>query len=230
MATKSYRITISFDEKQEQDIIRWLNDLAENRRLGEILSSLVRKAFDENTTSDISAARQQFFEEVDDRLKAQAGKIDEIYSMCEDLYGLVRMNRAMELKNRTDGLMLAHFILQRQQQKLAQALGTGDHLYESERLLREQEKADKVFEYIAEVYGGILNEIKPMLVQKIEIPVEDEPVQKEVPPAAEEDYDFFDDDDDEIIELVQPPPKQTSPVIHEMDAETAAMFLDMMDD
>lgn len=174
---RTFRVTISFDESKEKDIINQLEGLADTRKLGGLLSNLIRAAYDRNspgiqgienmTTSTLSPARQQFFSQLIQEVKEQDKKIDAIYSMCEDLYGLARVNKAVGLEGKAENLMLSQFILQRQQSRLKDLLGESNSIrvYESEKLLKEKEKADKVWEYIAGVYEGMITELKPMLYQ-----------------------------------------------------------------
>ena len=242
MSVRSFRVSVSFDAEREQDVIAWLESLADSKKLGEILANMVRAAFDgdKNTfkgmnTSMLSPLRQQFFHGVECRLKEQDCKIDQIYSMCEDMYMLAKLNKAMGLESRTENLMLASFILQRQQSRLKQILCESSlkHTYESDKLLQEQEKAEKIFDYISEAYAAMLEELKPLLFRKTDIPVNGE-IQTAaaapavgIPPSEE-------DDDDAVIELVEDPADaettDNSVKINELDKDKEALFLAMMDD
>ena len=205
MKSRTFRVTISFDEDRESDIIKQLEGLADKRQLGIILSNLIRSAYDDMgqnirnlSTPALSPVRQQFFNQLIQEVKEQDKKIDAIYSMCEDLYGLARANKAVGLEGKADNLMLSQFVLQRQQSKLKNLLGESSsvRVYESEKLLREKEKADKVWEYIAEVYEGMITELRPMLysTEVIQTPVPNKPKQ-----PKQEMFDYPDDYEPELV-------------------------------
>lgn len=170
MGARTFRVTVSFDEEKERDLIETVEYLAERRQLGIVSSNLLRKAVDDKTiildsltTPSLSVTRQKFFDWVVQVLKAQAERIDKIYSMGSDMYVLARANKAMGLEGKVDNLMTSQFLLKRQQSKIQEILGLSDsqHLFESDKLLNEKEKADKTWEYIAEVYEEMIAELRP---------------------------------------------------------------------
>ena len=212
MKSKTFRVTISFDENKEKDIIKTMEDLADKRQLGVVLSNLIRTAYDNNLkngglknvpTSPLSAVRQRFFDKLIKEVQSQDKKIDSIYSMCEDLYGLARANKALGLEGKVDNLMLSQFVMQRQQSRLKEILGEDGaaHLYASDRLLNEREKADKVWEYIAEVYLEMISELKPLLFKEIEIPVSGTYIPPTIQKVEKEH------DDNEVLPLTEKPKK-----------------------
>lgn len=235
---RTFRVSISFDENKEQDIINWLESLSEKRQIGEVLSNMVKSAFDGdgtafknmNTTS-LSVIRQQFFNEITQEVKAQTNKIDEVYSMCEDLYGLARLNKTVELEAKTDNLMLTQFVLQRQQNQLKQILGVDNVKvpYASDRLLDEKEKAEKVFGFIAEVYESYIAEIQKQvaLLQNIQIQFNGEVV------AAPQKPELLTtttqaQDDDEYIDLIEKP--ADSHIVKKLTDNQAEELKDWLDD
>lgn len=229
MSTKSFRVTISFDVDKEADIIEQLEGLADKRQLGSILSNLIRLAYDGSSptskslnlnTSTLSPTRQQFFNELSQKVQAQDKRIDEIYSMCEDLYGLARANKAIGLEDKASNLMLSQFVLQRQQDKLKRILGEDNvrRLYESDRLLNESEKADKVWDFIAGVYESMIEELRPIhpivpsnqIVQsRVSCNSNLNPPNQNITTPADH-FTNNNDGDDEIIDLVEKPKDHTS--------------------
>lgn len=242
MSVRSFRVSVSFDAEREQDVIKWFESLADTKKLGEVLANMVRTAFDGDrnafkgmNTTMLSPLRQQFFHDLESKLKEQDQKIDQIYSMCEDMYMLAKLNKAMGLESRTENLMLSSFILQRQQSRLKQILCESSlkHTYESDKLLQEQEKAEKIFDFISETYAAMLEELKPLLFKEIEIPVNG--VVQAVAQTPVTSNPLVDsDEDDDVIELVEDPTTQKDDdeniVITELDEDTEAQFLAMMDD
>lgn len=178
--------------------------LAGSRDLGAYISNLVRADFDggearKNITSTLSLLRQQYFNEAAQKIKAQDRKIDEIYQMCEDMYGLARMNKVLGLESKAENMMSSLFILQRQQSELKGLLGV-DNLntpYLSDRLLNEKDKADKVLAFSLEVYEAMIAEVKSSLfkpaeviaqAQTVAMPVKTEAKQVESPTVAADDF------------------------------------------
>jgi len=235
---KTYRITIAFDEAKEADMIEVMDGLASSKKLGPLATNLIRVAYDNNPTIiknmtgvDTTTKRTEFFEKTANAIKEQDKKIDAIYSMCVDMYGLARMNKVVGLEGKADNLLISQFVLQSQQNKLKSILGDGDlqHLYESGRLLNEKEKVDKIMEYIMEVYEGLIAELKqaiPVMVQTV--PMQTMAANQESPianpePSGEEEY----------IDLPEKPSVQAKkdPSTLETPTGAAANFLmEMMDD
>lgn len=234
---RTFRVSISFDEIKEQDIINWLESLSEKRQIGEVLSNMVKSAFDGdgtafknmNTTS-LSVIRQQFFNEITQEVKAQTNKIDEVYSMCEDLYGLARLNKTVGLEAKTDNLMLTQFVLQRQQNQLKQTLGVDNVKvpYASDRLLDEKEKTEKVFGFIAEVYESYIAEIQKQvaLLQNIQIQFNGEVAAPQKPELLTTTTQA--QDDDEYIDLIEKP--ADSHIVKKLTDNQAAELKDWLDD
>ncbi len=241
MGTKSYRVTISFDTDKEYDIISWLNKLGETRKIGEVLTNLIRVCFTDNSkllkninTTSLLAERNSFFNELRGKIAEQDSKIDGIYSMCEDMYCLARMNKVLNLEDKTDELMISQFTLQHLESKLKYSLGeNGLHVYMSDKIPNEKEKADKICEYIASAYETMLMEVKTSLTR--EVPVYVEKIEKETDKPVSQDEQVEEiDDDDEIIELVQPPMDKDSikkddyTTVQELDDDMADVFLAML--
>lgn len=247
MGTKNYRIALTFDVDKEADLIAEFDSLSSSKKLGPLASNLLRAAFDGHaknneaiqklTTSTLSPNRAAFFNGIAQRIKEQDKKIDTIYDMCSELYGLARMNRVVGLESKADNLMASMFVLQRQQSKLKEVLGDGNfnHMYESEKLLNEKEKADKIMEYIMTVYVEIIAELKPQLVMQTTPVVQYQMAPNEPPKQT----DSIGDDGEEYIDLVErptapeppePPEEKKDPyVIDTPDADVADFLSSLMD-
>lgn len=232
MGTKQFRVTITLDDKKEQDLIEALQSLSRKKQLGDLLTDLVRQESDRQAIAasrytDFAISREKFFSAVARKLKEQDDKINTIYRMCEDLYGLARANKAMGLEDKTQNLMIGQFILQSQQNKIKALLGEDEfnHIYESERLIREKEKADKVWEFIVETYGNMLTELQGMVCRPIEIAASPLPYQQTT--GSQGVSGSQGQDDDEYIDLTEPPKDEGSDL--EMTAEKANKLSAWMD-
>ena len=208
MGSKQFRATISLDDKKEKDLIEALQSLSGKKQLGDLVTDLVRQASDKQAIAasrytDFAISREKFFSAVARKLKEQDDKINTIYKMCEDLYGLARANKAMGLEDKTQNLMIGQFVLQCQQNKIKALLGEGEfsHLYESEKLLNEKEKADKIWEFIVETYGNMLTELQGMVCRPIEIAAPPLPSQQTVGRQGNQTYQ----DTEEYIDLTEAP-------------------------
>ena len=233
MGTKQFRVTITLDDKKEQDLIEALQSLSRKKQLGDLVTDLVRQASDKQTMkdcrcTDFAISREKFFSAVARKLKEQDDKINTIYKMCEDLYGLARANKAMGLEDKTRNLMIGQFILQSQQNKIKALLGEGEfnYIYESERLIKEKEKADKIWEFIVETYGNMLTELQGMVCRPIEIAASPLPYQQTAGGQGVSGSQGR-QDDDEYIDLTEPPKDEGSDL--EMTAEKANKLSAWMD-
>lgn len=233
MGTKQFRVTITLDDKKEQDLIEALQSLSRKKQLGDLVTDLVRQASDKQAIAasrytDLTISREKFFSGVARKLKEQDDKINTIYRMCEDLYGLARANKAMGLEDKTQNLMIGQFILQSQQNKIKALLGEGEfnYIYESERLIREKEKADKVWEFILNAYGNMLTELQGMICRPIEIAASPLPYQQTTGSQGVSGSQGR-QDDDEYIDLTEPPKDEGSDL--EMTAEKANKLSAWMD-
>lgn len=233
MGTKQFRVTITLDDKKEQDLIEALQSLSRKKQLGDLVTDLVRQASDKQAIAacrytDLTISREKFFSGVARKLKEQDDKINTIYRMCEDLYGLARANKAMGLEDKTQNLMIGQFILQSQQNKIKALLGEGEfnYIYESERLIREKEKADKIWEFILNAYGNMLTELQGMICRPIEIAASPLPYQQTTGSQGVSGSQGR-QDDDEYIDLTEPPKDEGSDL--EMTAEKANKLSAWMD-
>lgn len=233
MGTKQFRVTITLDDKKEQDLIEALQSLSRKKQLGDLVTDLVRQASDKQAIAasrytDLTISREKFFSGVARKLKEQDDKINTIYRMCEDLYGLARANKAMGLEDKTRNLMVGQFILQSQQNKIKALLGEGEfnYIYESERLIREKEKADRIWEFIVETYGNMLTELQGMVCRPIEIAASPLPYQQTAGGQGLSGSQGR-QDDDEYIDLTEPPKDEGSDL--EMTAEKANKLSAWMD-
>jgi len=233
MGTKQFRVTITLDDKKEQDLIEALQSLSRKKQLGDLVTDLVRQASDKQAIAasrytDLTISREKFFSGVARKLKEQDDKINTIYRMCEDLYGLARANKAMGLEDKTQNLMIGQFILQSQQNKIKALLGEDEfnHLYESEKLLNEEEKADRIWEFIVETYGNMLTELQGMICRPIEIAASPLPYQQTAGSQGVSGSQGR-QDDDEYIDLTEPPKDEGSDL--EMTAEKANKLSAWMD-
>lgn len=247
MGMKTIRSTISLDAQKEQDIINALQVLADSHKQGDYIVSLIRADFDNNGAilrnmtayHPLAPNRTEFFKQIKSDVKEMDRKIKAIYDMCLELHGLARMNKAIELESKADNLMMSVFVLQRQQSKIKEILGEGEfpHVYDSERLLNEKDKADSIMEYIMETYGGLIAEVKPLLFKEIEIPIssvvmQTTPIQTvavpQEPPAAKPEPS----NEEEYIDLPEKPPVQSKKDISTLETptgEAADFLLSMME-
>lgn len=191
--------TLTFDEQQEQDIIKLVTEFKESHKIGEFLSNLLRLAienpelvvskngkYDTGTLARYMEAlgktptRHNYMNEINKKIVDMQTKVDEIYDMCLKMYTLAEMGKTLGFEQKTDNMVLAQFMVEQQLGKLRKSLGvdSSNFPFESNRITNCKEKASDTLEYIISCYEPIINELKKELVIK---PVEIKVKELEIP-------------------------------------------------
>lgn len=206
MGTYNIRLgsMLSFDEEQEKDIIKAIEALNASHKTGQFVSNLIRIALDNPEILDIkdgkyekgaiikqmervgmSYNRYTFITQVTKEVEAMTKKVDSIYEMVNKLYILAQMGKHLGLEEKTENLLSAEFILERQVKELQDTLGISltSSMFASNKKEDTKKKAEDALEYIIETYDNILNELKNSI--KVEVPVQQVPVQVQQMPAQQ---------------------------------------------
>lgn len=205
---------LSFDEAKEADIVAKVNCLTKQHKLGKLLNELIRVYFEnpsifsqpkvdkrtEKTPfreavpreTSVDSSRQKFFSSLSKKVDEMQKKIDAISEMTQQLLTLAQFNKALGLEERTESIVLASFILQKQLYELEDVLGIEGidlsvrETYQS-NLDREKQKADDTLQFIINTYGEIFSALKTgidAVVNPTQVIVQ-APVQQVVEPATQ---------------------------------------------
>ena len=184
MSRRTIRLgsTLSFDEEKEKDIIDAIETLSRSHKLGELVSHIIRvafdnpedlasreklnKAFEEVSRLGMSRNRFEFFQQVSRTIEEMKAKVDTMYDMNLKLLTLAQFGKRLGIEERTDSMLAAQFVLQKQIDVIANTLGIThpNHTYYSNKIQETHEKADDILVYILESYDNIINELKESLV------------------------------------------------------------------
>lgn len=219
--------TISLDMEKEKDIVDLVDDLKSRHKLGDYISNLLRYAMDNpdalaNAGIDaegykLSRARERFFSEVSEEVADMVGRVNKIYEESLKMAVLVKMNKHLGLEEKTENILRAQFVLQRQINVMCQALGldTLANDYTSNKLADVDSLADEILENIIETYDGIVGELKSVTEKERYIEyerettentektekVENKQLEKEVEQIKIERVELETISDDEVIDF-----------------------------
>lgn len=197
MGTKTIRLgsTLTFSEEQEGDIIDFIEKLNGSHKTGQFLSNLIRVAMDcpevlakvngeyeygpaieQLDTVGMSVARKKFMTQVTRDVAIMKDKVDVIYEQAMKVYALAQMGKRLGIEDRTDSILMATFVCQKQLNQLQEKLGVKfkNDAYVSEKLDTAHKMVDDTLEYILDSYSNIINELKNSMaieVKTLDIPV-----------------------------------------------------------
>ena len=199
---------ISLDTEQNKDIITLLEDLKEGHRIGQFLGEMVKAVVD--NPSDIKAEefvrkynadniRSTYFKFLDSEVKQMKTKVDEMYKMVLDMYILTKFGKHLGIEGKTNNVLSAQFIVEKQLKDLERILGVNlRSAYESDKMQDTEDTADKALEFIINTYSGIVGELKTAqeavtVVEKvIEKQVETPTVQENTEKTEQEESEYVD--------------------------------------
>lgn len=198
MGVKSIRLAsmLSFDDKQEADIINLVESLNASHRMGEFMSNLIRLAFDnpeiiEKTPNGQVAFgnlmrvianygrtpdRKVFVDAQNKQLLAMQEKVDTIYNMCLQMYTMAEAGKILGFESKVENMLVAEFMLEQQLNKLQQSLGVdcANKAFASNKINNVKENAADNLAYIISCYEPIINALKQDLkVKELEIKVKE---------------------------------------------------------
>ena len=172
MAIHSLKVNtqISLEQEKDKDIITLLEDLKEGHRIGQFLGDLVKAVVDnpygikaEDFVKKYNAdnIRNTYFKFLDSEMKQIRSKVDEMYKMVTDMYILTKFGKHIGLEGKTENVMSAQFIVEKQLKEIERILGVNLRAaYESDKIQDITELAESALEYIINTYSGIVGEIK----------------------------------------------------------------------
>lgn len=172
MAIHSLKVNtqISLEQEKDKDIITLLEDLKEGHRIGQFLGDLVKAVVDnpygikaEEFVKKYNAdnIRNTYFKFLDSEMKQIRSKVDEMYKMVMDMYILTKFGKHIGLEGKTENVMSAQFIVEKQLKEIERILGVNLRAaYESDKIQDITELSERVLEYIINTYSGIVGEIK----------------------------------------------------------------------
>lgn len=210
MGVKNIRLAsmLSFDDKQEADIVNLVESLNASHRMGEFMSNLIRLAFDnpeiiEKTPNGQVAFgnlmrvianygrtpdRKVYVDAQNKQLLAMQEKVDAIYNMCMQMYTMAEAGKILGFESKVENMIIAEFALEQQLGKLKQYLGAEcvNKAFASNRINNVKENAADNLEYIVSCYEPIINALKQELkvkeleikVKELEIPVKTVEIEK----------------------------------------------------
>lgn len=190
MSDKVVRVdcNVAFDENQEADIIKSIEELKSSHRLGKLMASIIRLAYDnpEILCNDgngfqkgrvttrmeeigISFNRYAYLNQLKDEVNSIKTKVDTMYEMIMKTYTLALMGKHLGLEDKAHNELCAQFILEKQVKELQDLLGVSliSATFESNKVHKKEELAEDVLEYIINAYSGIVDEISNNLTNNI---------------------------------------------------------------
>lgn len=245
---------ITLDPVKEKDLLELVDSMSYSRKLGVLVTHLIRLAFEspevygngkevqqliaKMNELGMTPTRYKYFEQVAKEVEAMKCKVDAIYDMAYKTYTLALMNKYMGIGDKSDNTLRASFILEQQITKLCETLGVSDirHTYASNKLEDTHKKANTIFEYIIESYDSIVEELKSSLVSQVVVaaPVSTDSTslagKNEASTGANTQVSNPDDnnsstnDDQDFIELTDKPVNDA--LIVDVNQEKAARLLD----
>lgn len=199
--------TLSFDNEKEKDIIEVINQLKDNRKLGEFISYLLRVAMDNPELIDkrsdgsyktgdtikemsklgISPVRYKAIEDMKRSVNDMYDKINKMYDMCLKVYTLAQFGKQLNISNRSDNLLMGTFIAEQELSKICEIFGLKsiNTIYSSNKQLKVHDFANDVLAYIIESYDSIINELKRSIFKEVELktkPLEFDKIRLDVEP------------------------------------------------
>lgn len=169
---------LSFDPDKEKDILNAIEGLAGSKKLGDLVSHLLRLAFESpevygngqevrqliNTMMEygISPTRYNFFNQISRDMETLKKKVDTIYDMAYKTYTLSQMGKFLGIEEKADNCLRATFLLERQITEMCTTLGVTNmnHSFVSNKIQDTHARAEQALEYIIESYDSIINELK----------------------------------------------------------------------
>lgn len=179
MSNYNFRLgsTLTFNKEKEADLIKKIEYLTDRHMLKDFIANMLRIALDSpeslNSKKEISAkmneieqcgmlkSRKEYFEQISRDISDIRHKVDLIYNMSLKTSLLGMTGKRLGIEEKSNNLLCAQFILQKQLEELCETLGVKslDHVYESNKIKDTQKFAEDILEYIIESYDGLLNEV-----------------------------------------------------------------------
>lgn len=167
--------TLTFNTEKEKDIIEMVERLSSKHKLGELISHLIRVAFEspeaynskeklQQMITDmaklgISKSRYDFFNSIASEVAAMKNKVNDIYDMCLKMESAIMLGKRLGIEGKIDNALGATFLLEQQLEKLSQVFGIDkiNTIFNSNKILETKQKASDLVAYTLETYGDMLN-------------------------------------------------------------------------
>ena len=181
--------TITFDSKMEKDIADRVDNLSSSRKLGPLISNILRvvlespetvvsqekliKAVEEVDKYGMTKERHDFFSGISKEIEQMKHKVDAMYDMNTKLVAAAKFGKAMGIEDKTKNMLAAQFTLEKQLNEITSKLGIThtNHIFKSDRIHDVYDRADETLEFIIDTHGNILSELEELINKKIEINV-----------------------------------------------------------
>lgn len=169
---------LTFDEDTEKDLIKVVNNLKERKKLGTLITHLIRIALESpevyGTRNELNSVlakldelgvtpcRYNYFNQLNKEVADIRRKVDAIYDMAYQTYMLAQFGKHIGLEQKSDNLLRTSFILERQVTDLCKTIGTDNinHTFASNKIEDVHERADKAMQFIIESYDNMIEELK----------------------------------------------------------------------
>lgn len=160
--------TIVFDNSQEKDIIKSVDELAGKRQLGKFIEESIRLVFNHPKEAKLlgfpyntGETRKTFFEAVNSEMNKLADKVDKIYEQALIVYIAQKLGSGLALGERAENIMEATIELEKQVKTLSDSLGlsAGSRIFSRNQNQNTEEQAEKVIEFIKDNYKQFIDSI-----------------------------------------------------------------------
>jgi len=178
---------MTFDDVKEKDILDAMKYLNDSHKMGRFISNIVRIALEnpeilckkdgKYNAGDVLKAiedvdlpfeRSSYINKATKEVEEMKVKVNSIFDMCQRMYTMALAGKKLGLEGKSDNLMMASFILERQIQEIQDTLGIGTlTAFDSNKLDNTHKRADEALEYIINAYDGIVGELQAVVTQPV---------------------------------------------------------------
>ena len=239
MHTQRLSSTISFDENSEADIIKMIEQLNSQHKMGDFLSCLFRIAVDnpdllvKNCQTGVysegavvraveqigkTKTRADYIKVTKEKVEEVEKKVDEIYKMCLELKVAFEFGKRNGLESQNENLATANFLLESQLKELRKIVGEKIVYLPAnigEKKKKLEEDAESTLEYIIKSYEPIVTEIIRAAQSVREVPIQEVKVQVEQQPVPQQAYQPVPIYTQPMQQLVQPMAQPVQQVVQQ---------------
>lgn len=224
--------TIAFDDRQEKDIIKAVDDLTDRRQLGKFIEESIRLVYNNPkevkmlgfpcNTGDV---RKQFFDKIDSEVSKIAEKVDKIYEQALIVYIAQKLGSGLALEDRALNIMEATIELERQTKSISDSLGlsAGSRVFARNQLTSTEEQADKVIEFIKDNYSKFVESLSGDLRSRGNVVYVQSEVSTPIPPIKEVTKEMEETivGNAEIINVVDSSKEKAKAIIEALESDEA---------
>lgn len=214
---------LTFDSDREKDLIKVVTSLKDRKKLGILTAHLIRIALESPETYGtrnevnqvlskldelgVTPTRYNYFNQISKEVAEMKAKIDAVYDMAYKMYMLALAGKRLGLEEKSDNMLMASFLLERQVSDLCSAIGVDNlnHIFSSNKLDDTHQRANESLEYIIESYDNVIKELKNSVTVSTQIVNPISPAELGITSKATEPtlnkVDYH--DDSELIQLTE---------------------------